>query len=448
MVKRSESLRENTFRYTENGCNPSKTNLLGSKSLPSTPLCRSSPRDFALTKSAQRGISDLGLDASLGSLGETISEERETGTANRPECCGLGDGQAVDQFYFTGEDTSLFEDNKDISLVKPQVPPESAPQEELEDDVEDGNQFNVLANEGEAFFTFTGSDTSLLEQTNTASSASSSTEELEERNTDTEMESLASLEAQKSLHTISKPDSCNEADIDNSTNEMLENIVIKRSMEPRQVNSVPVSLSTSFTGSIDESNVDQERPKSLYRELNRIGNMSLVQSKLMSWKAMEEHYNGDNGKQLLPFGCSGAPKRKNSKPSKCDEDVEVTTTDDSLQSDELNAALLSVIESQDDYIKEEPDDKEKEGSEPPIISVESVQNTRIESHEIDQSGEGINCETDQSNDGLEIVQSGDEIGALVADDKDETDQSDSLDHCDLSDIEVEGVNSESPEVSV
>lgn len=529
MVKRSESLRENTFRYTENGCNTSKTNLYGSKSLPSTPLCRSSQRDSTLTKSAQRGTSESRFGGSPGSLGETICEERETGATSGPEWYGFTDGQEVDHFHFTGEDTSLFENNKEISLVKPQVSPESALQEELQDHVEEENQFNVSVNESEVFFTFTGSDTSLLEQTKPTASVSSSNNDFSESNNDIETESLGSQEAKQNLHTISKPDSCNETDSDNSTNEILENCVTKLGMEPRQASSVPVSLTTSFTGSMEESNMDQERPKSLYRELSRIGNMSLVQSKLMSWKAMEEQHTEPDGKQLLPFGCSGTSKRKNSKANKYEEDLgrnlEVTKKDSSLQSDELDVALFGGMESQNDHIGEGQDDEKKKGSESPIVPIEShnddiserqddknkegsesplvpvesqndhisegqddknkegsespivpmqseidhisegqgdknkegsespivplnnvhVESTHIESNEIVQSGDRINCETGQPSDRLETVQSNEDEALLLGD---RNDQSDSLENYDLGDVEVEGVSSESPEVSV
>lgn len=363
MVKRSESLKETTtIRSTaKEGLPSSKTNLHGSKSLPTSPRSRSSCTTARVLSTAQQrrdlkvghleqdflcGKSESGYKDPTRRLQNTICEETETVAEGSCECvAGFHGGQEGTDFHFTGEDTSLFEVNKEIVHIKtPQVPSESAPLELCGDNVEEKNQFNESCDESEAFF-FTGIDTSLHEPRNYTETAQNNTNlRLGESSTDFEVKVFPKQEvANKVLvHEAPAQNMCDESIVRLKPLKARKSSIHGLEMDQKGERSIPVSLPASLTGSMEESNPDPERPKSLFRELNRIGSMSLVQSKLMSWKALEEQYTNSNGKHLLPYGCSESPRRKNSRPSDNeDEQVERVTGNDTYQKGEIDAGVCN-----------------------------------------------------------------------------------------------------------
>lgn len=363
MVKRSESLKETTtIRSTEKeGLPSSKTNLHGSKSLPTSPHSHSNctaprqsttaqqRRDLKVGRSKQDFLgwkSESGYRDPTRRLKKTICEETETVAKGSCECvAAFTGGQEGTDFHFTGEDTSLFEVNKEIVHIKtPQVPSKSAPQELCEDNVEEENQFSESCDESEAFF-FTGIDTSLHEPRNYTETAQNNTDlRLGESSTDFEVKVFPNQEvANKVLvHETPAQNMCDESFVRLKPLKARKNSIQGLEMDQKGERNIPVSLPTSLTGSMEESNPDPERPKSLFRELNRIGSMSLVQNKLMCWKALEEQYTNSNGKHLLPYGCSESPRRKNSRPSDNeDEQVERMTGNDTLQKDEIDPGVCN-----------------------------------------------------------------------------------------------------------
>ena len=372
MVKRSESLKETTIKYTEKenlSSRNQKTNLHGSKSLPSTPLGRSVSTPQCLIRSQEPSDPKVGfqgsayterLELSICEEGEPvgsksdpkiricershlwdypgvgfkgshserlelkISEEQETVRVDDCECADLSDGLEAARFHFTGEDTSLFKVNKENSLTTPRVSSESLPQEKCEDNnvEEQGNHFNESLNETEAFF-FTGLDTSLHELSTRKPSPDSINLNSSENSPHIEKRVKTYEEVEKDSLAILQQNLFDDKHFGGVISYGMMESRVSKEMELRGENSAPVSLTTSFTGSMEESNPEPERPKSLYRELHRIGNMSVVQSKLMCWKALEEQYTITNQKHLLPYGCSEQPRRKNSEP--CNKDDEICT---------------------------------------------------------------------------------------------------------------------------
>lgn len=429
MVKRSESLKETTtIRSTEKeGLPSSKTNLHGSKSLPASPHSHSNCTAPRRSTTAQKrrdlkvvhleqdflgGKSESGCKDPKRRIEKTICEETETVAESSCECvAGFTGGKEGTDFHFTGEDTSLFEVNKEIDHIKtPQVPSKSAPQDLCEDNAEEKNQFNESCDESEAFF-FTGIDTSLHEHRNYTETAQNNTDlRLGESSTDFEVKVFPNQEvANKVLvHETPAQNMCDESFVRVKPLKARKSSIQGLEMDQKGERSIPVSLPTSLTGSMEESNPDPERPKSLFRELNRIGSMSLVQSKLMCWKALEDQYTNSNGKHLLPYGCSESPRRKNSRPSDNeDEQVERMTGHDTLQKGEIDAGVCNGTNG-----SEESDGSEGSGG----IQIEVSSET---SSELDKEGSQEKdavlespCNEDKGNDqayaGRESVRPDDE----------------------------------------
>lgn len=429
MVKRSESLKETTtIRSTEKeGLPSSKTNLHGSKSLPASPHSHSNCTAPRRSTTAQKrrdlkvvhleqdflgGKSESGCKDPKRRIEKTICEETETVAESSCKCvAGFTGGQEGTDFHFTGEDTSLFGVNKEIDHIKtPQVPSQSAPWDLCEDNAEEKNQFNESCDESEAFF-FTGIDTSLHEPRNYTETAQNKTDlRLGESSTDFEVKVFPNQEvANKVLvHETPAQNMCDESFVRVKPLKARKSSIQGLEMDQKGERSIPVSLPTSLTGSMEESNPDPERPKSLFRELNRIGSMSLVQSKLMCWKALEDQYTNSNGKHLLPYGCSESPRRKNSRPSDNeDEQVERMTGHDTLQKGEIDAGVCNGTNG-----SEESDGSEGSGG----IQIEVSSET---SSELDKEGSQEKdavvespCNEDKGNDqayaGRESVRPDDE----------------------------------------
>lgn len=429
MVKRSESLKETTtIRSTEKeGLPSSKTNLHGSKSLPASPHSHSNCTAPRRSTTAQKrrdlkvvhleqdflgGKSESGCKDPKRRIEKTICEETETVAESSCECvAGFTGGQEGTDFHFTGEDTSLFGVNKEIDHIKtPQVPSKSALRDLCEDNAEEKNQFNESCDESEAFF-FTGIDTSLHEHRNYTETAQNNTDlRLGESSTDFEVKVFPNQEvANKVLvHETPAQNICDESFVRVKPLKARKSSIQGLEMDQKGERSIPVSLPTSLTGSMEESNPDPERPKSLFRELNRIGSMSLVQSKLMCWKALEDQYTNSNGKHLLPYGCSESPRRKNSRPSDNeDEQVERMTGHDTLQKGEIDAGVCNGTNG-----SEESDGSEGSGG----IQIEVSSET---SSELDKEGSQEKdavvespCNEDKGNDqayaGRESVRPDDE----------------------------------------